>query len=452
VSRSVGLLCAGLVACLMAGPGSAASPQWWRTVRASSGISAAVAPGVSFSRYRLLTAHGPIRLYRLRVDLSVPTVRLGLGLAHEQLISRDETVSSMVGRTRAVAGVNGDFFDIGDSGMPLNIVVQNGALLRSPSSRAALAVGKDGSAAIVRYEWDGSLLLPDTRTTYWIAGFNTGLVPDGITALSNARGYGAPPPAPGVRQTVVELAPGDEAQPASADSGFSLVAEPSPIAGVPYRVKQVWPGQAFYAPFPKDELLLVGRGRASDWLRDHVTAGAAALVNLATRPDWRTTHLAIGGGPLLVQHGRVVDDPRSPAPHERDVRHPVLGVGILPDGHTMLLVGVDGRQPHVSVGLTQPELASYLQWLGVDQAMAFDSGGSVTMVVRFPWRPAPTIVNSPSDGRERPVGDALLVFEMPANRPVLVGGNRAPRLSGPDPGHAVSFGSSGGAVRDGSHE
>ena len=109
---------------------------------------------------------------------SVPTVRLGLGLAHEQLISQDETVSSMVGRMQAVAGVNGDFFDIGDSGMPLNIVVRDGKLLRSPSSRTALSVGKDGTAAIVRYGWGGSLVLPDDHLSYWIAGFNTGLVRD----------------------------------------------------------------------------------------------------------------------------------------------------------------------------------------------------------------------------------------------------------------------------------
>ena len=382
-------------------------------MRASSGSSAAIAPGISFSRYRLLTAHGPLRLYRLRVDLRVPTVRLGLGLAHGRLISSDETVSSMVGRTRAVAGVNGDFFDIGDSGMPLNIVVQDGALLRSPSRRTALEVRKDGTAAIVRYEWHGSLVLTETNASYWIAGFNTGIVADGITALSNARGYGAPSPGPGVRQTVVELTPGGEDTPVSADSGFSLTTQPSPPAGVPYRVKQVWPSQAYYAPFPRGEMLLVGRGRGSDWLRSHVTAGAQALLSFATRPDWRAAQLAIGGGPLLVDRGRVVGDPSSPVPHERDMRRPVLGVGILPDAHTLLLVGVDGRQ-RASVGLTQPELAAYLRWLGAVQAMAFDSGGSVTMVVRFPWRPAPTVVNSPSDGHERRVGDALLVFEMPA--------------------------------------
>jgi exopolysaccharide biosynthesis protein len=79
----------------------------------------------------------------------------------------------------------------------------------------------------------------------------------------------------------------------------------------------------------------------------------------------------------------------------------------------MLLVAVDGRQPRLSVGLTQPQLASYMRWLGAYQAMAFDSGGSVTMVARFWGRSTPTVMNSPSDGRERPVGNALLIFSSP---------------------------------------
>jgi exopolysaccharide biosynthesis protein len=67
----------------------------------------------------------------------------------------------------------------------------------------------------------------------------------------------------------------------------------------------------------------------------------------------------------------------------------------------------------LSVGLTQPQLAGYMRWLGAYQAMEFDSGGSVTMAVRFPGHPAPTVVNSPSDGHERPVANALLVFSKP---------------------------------------
>jgi hypothetical protein len=42
--------------------------------------------------------------------------------------------------------------------------------------------------------------------------------------------------------------------------------------------------------------------------------------------------------------------------------------------------------------------------------MAFDSGGSATMVIRLPGQQQVSMVNSPSDGQERPVADAVLVY------------------------------------------
>jgi len=36
------------------------------------------------------------------------------------------------------------------------------------------------------------------------------------------------------------------------------------------------------------------------------------------------------------------------------------------------------------------------------------------MALRFPGRPAPIVVNSPSDGHERAVANALLIFSMPS--------------------------------------
>lgn len=408
--RALGGLCAWLLLLSLSGWGWAGSPPYWPTVRSSTGFTVPVAPGVLYSSYRVATSRGPLRIHHLRLDLTNPTVRLGVGLAHNQLMSADETVSSMVRRSGAVAGVNGDFFDIGGSGMPLNIVVRDGLLLRSPSGRPALAIGKDGTASIVRYRWNGSILFPTTKTTYWIAGFNTGLVGEGIVAISNGRGYGAPVPDPGVRQTVIELSRVKESGGAIVMTSTASRALPLPDRGFRYTVRQVWPQQAYYAPFSKGVILLAGRGSAAGWLRRNVTTGMPVHVTLATTPDWRSVHSAIGGGPVLVQNGQVVNDPHPPVPSERHQPNPVLAVGISRDGRTMLLVGVDGRQPRHSIGLTQPQLAAYMQRLGAHQAMAFDSGGSVTMVTRFSGSGLPTVVNSPSDGRERPVANALLVF------------------------------------------
>ncbi len=154
-------------------------------------------------------------------------------------------------------------------------------------------------------------------------------------------------------------------------------------------------------------------------------------MNLTTDPDWHDLHAAIGGGPLLVEHGRVVTDPIPPVPGERNSRFPVVAIGVAQDGRTLILVEVDGRQPHLSIGLTQPQLAAYMQWLGAYEAMAFDSGGSATLVARLPGRPHPAVLNSPSDGTERPVADALLFYTTAVPGPavrLLVNANQPLRL------------------------
>ncbi len=411
--RRISGLC--LVAALLlavAGPAALAgsSPDVWPAVLASTSLRLPVASGIEYEHRTLATADGPLEIHQLRVDLHNPTVQLGVGLAHDRLMSEDEPVSSMVLRSGAVAGVNGDYFDIHQSGMPLDIVVKDGQLLRSPWRWVAFVVGKDGVARIIRYRWTGTIVLTETGETHPLDGYNSGLSPDGIVAISQIRGYGAPPPDPGVLQTVVELTRAD-------DAGR-------------YFVKQVWPQQAFYVPFPDPDgdLILVGRGAAAGWLESKMTAGSLVQINLTTDPDWHDAQIAIGGGPVLVQDGRIVEDPDAPAPQERNYRNPVIAVGIGQDGRSLTFVEVDGRRPALSIGLTRPQLAQYMRALGVSQAMAFDSGGSATMVVRLPGPSAlaatgggpaalstdapaqPQVVNSPSDGRERPVADALLVY------------------------------------------
>ena len=99
-----------------------------------------VAPGIRRADYRLTTNAGPLVVHVVAIDTRDPNVRLGAVVARDRMISSGETVSSMVARTGAVAGINADYFDIGNTNQPLNVVVRDGALLRTPSKRAALDV------------------------------------------------------------------------------------------------------------------------------------------------------------------------------------------------------------------------------------------------------------------------------------------------------------------------
>jgi exopolysaccharide biosynthesis protein len=71
---------------------------------------------------------------------------------------------------------------------------------------------------------------------------------------------------------------------------------------------------------------------------------------------------------------------------------------------SIYLVVVDGRQRSLSVGMSLPELADYMAHLGCEEAMNLDGGGSTTFWIYG------SVQNSPSEGKERPAANALLLM------------------------------------------
>ena len=65
---------------------------------------------------------------------------------------------------------------------------------------------------------------------------------------------------------------------------------------------------------------------------------------------------------------------------------------------------VDGRQEALSIGMNYTELSSLMLRLGCTEAMNLDGGGSSTL-----WLGG-CVMNSPSDGRQRPVANGLVVM------------------------------------------
>ena len=125
--------------------------------------------------------------------------------------------------------------------------------------------------------------------------------------------------------------------------------------------------------------------------------GDVVDVHYAIDPPVPDAVAAIGSGPLVAQRRRSgIEDRHAPAPDERDVQWPVIAIGTMPDG-TLMFVAVDGRHPERSIGMTRPEFGDLLRGFGVIDAMALDSGGSVTLVSRAPGNSATTVRNVPSD-------------------------------------------------------
>jgi exopolysaccharide biosynthesis protein len=366
-------------------PSTLVPPPPFPLVLASNLEREPVAPGVARLTYRLLTSAGPLVVSIVTVDPNEPTVRLGTVLAHDQVVSSDETVSSMARRTGAVAGINGDYFDIGATGAPTGVLVRNGVLARSPNERAALTVTREHGVRFETYRFAGTassgvVQVPITALNVWPPQA-------GATLLTPAYGP-IPPNGPG-NVTVLDLQP-----------------MPSDGSATPrYRVN----AESSTPPFPGAGDLRLAYGPAAQGFGPLPDIGDVVTLTYDTDPSLGDVAAAIAGGPMLLAGGTPVDDPASPNYADRGKRIPAAAVARLADG-TLAFVVADGRHPMTSIGVDRAELIALLQALGASDAMLFDSGGSATLVARVLGDAGPSVLNDPSDGVERPVADGLFVY------------------------------------------
>ncbi len=127
-------------------------------------------------------------------------------------------------------------------------------------------------------------------------------------------------------------------------------------------------------------------------------------INVEYTGDFNEAIHVIGAGPTLVKGGKVyVTADAEQFPDDISIgRAPRSAVGITKYGDYIFAV-VDGRQAH-SKGCTLTEWARILiNNFGAVEAINLDGGGSTELFFKG------SLVNSPSDGNERPVGDALTI-------------------------------------------
>ena len=120
-----------------------------------------------------------------------------------------------------------------------------------------------------------------------------------------------------------------------------------------------------------------------------------------TKPEVKLFN-AISGNVRLIRDSKILAKGGNPS-------YPQTAVGHTAD-HRLILFVSDGRQPGFSDGMTYEELANVLKEFEAVDAIAFDGGGSATMVMADGPEGEPKVLNRPSDGSERAVGNNLAVI------------------------------------------
>ena len=351
-----------------------------------------VRPGLWYGVVRAGERDGPVRATYLRVDLRQPDLRVDVGAAGETFgLAPLREIAAAVG---ALAGVNGGYFHW--SGRPLGLLVRDGRLVSGDvHGRTALTLGHDGTVRIGSQRVEMFLEGPGGRLA--VDGINRPRNPGEVVVYTPEYG---PLPAPGGARLVVAggavVQAGDSMAGVEAGDvaeGGDATEEEAVSGGAGPGVRA--PAGGFVVEYGPERSLPGGWGSG-----------------MPVRFGWRLipghpggVRAALGGGPQLLRDG-AVEVTGSTERFQPDVlfgRAPRTAVGVTAAGE-LLLVVADGRDPSVSRGLTLEELAELMRDLGAVTAMNLDGGGSSTLVLKG------YVMNRPSGGAERPVGNGLFVL------------------------------------------
>ncbi|GAA4456209.1 phosphodiester glycosidase family protein [Phytohabitans houttuyneae] len=375
----------GVPAPAVAAPAAPPAPVRVAAVDAFDDIETArrtrpVAPGLTLTSFDRYHAAGWLRADALTADLSG---RLTADYVNSGEVARTEPLRVAADRSRAVAAVNGDFFDINASGAAQGIGIQSGQLIQSPVQGSVNAVGitPEGVGKVVQVYFEGTAALPG-GTRVALTQFNNMVQPGGVGAFTALWGSYD-------RRRAVE--------------GAARVTEVTLSGGTVATVS----GVAGSGPIPAGTTVLLGRDAGADALAA-LEPGDAVDVSYAPRSsDGGPLKAAVGGRQVLVKDG-VPQDIGDVTPEPR------TAVGFSADGRRMYLLTVDGRQAD-SRGVTLTELGRLMAELGAYNALNLDGGGSSTLLAREPGQAAVQVENSPSDGSERPVPNGLALYAAPGS-------------------------------------
>ncbi|WP_345483596.1 phosphodiester glycosidase family protein, partial [Planotetraspora phitsanulokensis] len=343
-----------------------------------------IGPGIDLQHVKALDQKGWYDAQFLTVDLSNSAV--GTDLLTSGPVASGGPLSAAANKAGAVAGVNGEFFDIGNSNAALGGEIQNGQLVKTADigGRPHVGVSQDGIAQLVDLTVNANAKFAGAdHKVLTINAANGGGVPaDGLIAFTSAWGdY--------TRNRGLSGVANDQIAEVLVENGSVVSVTPN--------------GPAGSGTIPGDGFVLVGRGAAATAIRalqpgDPVTLSYELADDVA-----KTMKFALGNGGTIISGGKVVGGlDTSIAPR--------TALGFKDGGHTLVLATWDGPGGTGKGGVGIDKEARDLAAMGVQTAVNLDGGGSTTMVARALGEDDATVRNVPSDGHERNDPNGVGVF------------------------------------------
>lgn len=350
-----------------------------------------VVPGLDYANVRdtnlPLSVH-IARLERGRKDLQIVT-SLGQGRIHGLASLSRQVAAFPRALGTPLAAINGDFFEIRPGpyqGDPESLQVINGEVVSGPNDKA-FWIDPEGEPHLEKAYSRFEIIWPDQSRSRF--GLNQAPRPHSITLFTPV--FGDSTHATNLTEMVLEPATGIYWPPLRLAETYRVRVRETRPAGNTSLDSNRW-----VLTLTDSAITNLSRLKPDDT----ITLSTATVANMPNPTS------AIGGGPILLRDGVAQPWPaRKTLTDYLQPRHPRTAVGF--NQRHIYFVAVDGRQRGLSAGVSFVELTSLLQQLGCTDAMNLDGGGSTTFWLND------KVVNSPSDGRERSIANALLIVQRP---------------------------------------
>jgi hypothetical protein len=348
-------------------------------------------PGLAYTNTRIPDV--PLSIHVIQLDRANPQYQIQSIHAQGGALGLD-TLSDQLGLLNpalgaAIAAINGDYYqrERAYAGAPRGLQIMDGELLSGPSGGASFWMDAMEEPHAENVESRFQITWPDGTSTEF--GLNGERPADGVELYTQAIGHSTH--TSGGRELILARFEGSPWLPLRVGRTYAAL------------VREI--REAGDTPLASN-IMVMSLGPADSRQRfRRVQVGDVLHISTATQPALHGIRTAISGGPVLVRNGRRV---RVKVPNSQSYQvttmleqHPRAAIGW--NERFLFLVEVDGRQKHLSVGMTLEEFAKLLMKLGCQEAMNFDGGGSATL-----WFDG-QVRNSPCDRMEREIANCLVI-------------------------------------------
>jgi len=340
-------------------------------------VESELMPGVKYTRYVRNFPAGPLVYHTVKFRLDDPHIRIDLAMGQDTFSTR-ERLTDIVARHGAALGVNGGYFDM-TTGAPIDMLIAGGRMLTKQDRRRGFI------------------------------GFGPGNKPFfAVPAVSVSVRVGDRPPltvdrlnrAPQSGQSAVFTPEFGDSTKTDLMRTEIIVAD-----GI---VQQITAGDS---PIPENGFVVSVDAAFNDAFTNGISPGETAELIFDSDPPVGVVRAGVTAGPMLVSGGvplHQVAEEFTAASGITTKRHPRTAACATSDG-SFIFAAFEGRAIN-SVGLLIPELADVMASFGCVDAINLDGGGSTEIVA------GGQILNTLSEGAERPLANAFLIYYSPDMR------------------------------------